>query len=82
MGENLGDLINEAFEITNQLPLDMTIYYDNDLDSVKFIFEYSCHVNSIMFSMTEINCIGDIRYLTNRLHECVYTLLDGRFDNQ
>lgn len=80
MSNNLGDLIDFAFDIVREfdgLSVDIKHYGD----SVKFIFFYRDTIaNGISFTLEEIDSVANINFLTKRLKNCVYQLLDRRFD--
>ena len=80
MSNNLGNLIDFAFDIVREFDdLSMDIRYWND--KVKFIFYYRDAItNGIAFTLEEVDSVVNINFLTKRLENCVYQLLDRRFD--
>ena len=80
MSNNLGDLIDFAFDIVREFDgLSMDIRYWND--KVKFIFYYRDTIaNGIAFMLEEVDSVANINFLTKELENCVYQLLDRRFD--
>ena len=80
MSNNLGNLIDFAFDIVREFDdLSMDIRYWND--KVKFIFYYRDTIaNGITFMLEEVDSVANINLLTKRLENCVYQLLDRRFD--
>lgn len=80
MSNNLGDLIDFAFDIVREFDgLSVDIRYWND--KVKFIFYYrDTIVNGITFMLEEVDSVANINFLIKELENCVYQLLDRRFD--
>ena len=80
MSNNLGNLIDFAFDIVREFDdLSMDIRYWND--KVKFIFYYRDAItNGTAFTLEEVDSVANINFLTMRLENCVYQLLDRRFE--
>ena len=80
MSNNLGDLIDFAFDIVREFDgLSVDIRYWND--KVKFIFYYrDTIVNGITFMLEEVDSVANINFLIKELENCVYQLLDRRFE--